>query len=282
MNNTTSVIIKYSLEELFWTSWDQHQIIMFSAPCGYGKTTTANGLLSKHKVCQFNVLDAEFPTKNIPENCNVVMIDDLQYLLDSHQQKLLCDLIRSRTDLHFVLLGRGRVPGWLMPFQLVGAMIVIESPGLSFDRGTTHRMLESYDKKEDLYIATASQMFNVPIKEIDKKDPLRQKGKLTDLSCGYGGSVGALTAMGALDMGFSEEELKPLVNTWRAANPRIVSFWWAVDRAAMKAVKERTTIETQGIRFSYRSGMLFIKLPSGRELAYVKPKIGRASCRERV
>ena len=147
MNNTTSVIIKYSLEELFWTSWDQHQIIMFSAPCGYGKTTTANGLLSKHKVCQFNVLDAEFPTKNIPENCNVVMIDDLQYLLDSYQQKLLCDLIRSRTDLHFVLLGRGRVPGWLMPFQLVGAMIVIESPGLSFDRGTTQRMLESYDIK---------------------------------------------------------------------------------------------------------------------------------------
>ena len=135
-------------------------------------------------------------------------------------------------------------------------------------------VLEAYDKKEDLYIATASQMFNVPIKEIDKKDPLRQKGKVADLACGYGGSVGALMAMGALDMGLSEEELKPLVDTWRAANPRIVNFWWAVDRAAMKAVRERTTIETQGIRFSYRSGMLFIKLPSGRELSYVKPRIG--------
>ncbi|NLY36057.1 MAG: DNA polymerase [Tissierellia bacterium] len=135
-------------------------------------------------------------------------------------------------------------------------------------------VLEAYDKKEDLYIATASQMFNVPIKEIDKKDPLRQKGKVADLACGYGGSVGALMAMGALDMGLGEGELKPLVNTWRAANPRIVSFWWAVDRAAMKAVRERTTTKTHGIRFSYKSGMLFIKLPSGRELAYVKPRIG--------
>ena len=135
-------------------------------------------------------------------------------------------------------------------------------------------VLEAYDKKEDLYIATASQMFNVPIKEINKKGPLRQKGKVADLACGYGGSVGALIAMGALDMGLGEGELKPLVNTWRAANPRIVSFWWAVDRAAMKAVKERTTTETQGIRFSYRSGMLFIKLLTGRELAYVKPRIG--------
>lgn len=135
-------------------------------------------------------------------------------------------------------------------------------------------VLEAYDKKEDLYIATASQMFNVPIKEIDKKDPLRQKGKVADLACGYGGSVGALMAMGALDMGLGEEELKPLVNTWRAANPRIVSYWWAVDRAAMKAVRERTTTKTHGISFSYKSGMIFIKLPSGRELAYVKPRIG--------
>lgn len=261
-------------------------------------------------------------------------------------------------------------------------------------------VLDAYKAKKDLYIATASQMFHVPINQIDKKSPLRQKGKVADLACiaegqlvltdtglvpienveishclwdgenwvhhgglvhkgerevitydgliatpdhlvwiedktgpiqfgeaatsgayllqtgygvkekqqdeksitrrkahvydirnagqhhrftvsgklvhncGYGGSVGALKAMGALEMGLTEDELKPLVNTWRSANPNIVRFWWDVDRAAMKAVKGRTTTETHGIRFSYQSGMLFITLPSGRRLAYVKPRIG--------
>lgn len=133
-------------------------------------------------------------------------------------------------------------------------------------------VLDAYAAKKDLYIATASQMFGVPI--TDKKDPLRQKGKIADLACGYGGSVGALTAMGALEMGLMEEELKPLVDAWRAANPNIVRFWWAVDRAALTAVRQRTTTETHGIRFAYQSGMLFITLPSGRKLAYVKPRIG--------
>lgn len=136
-------------------------------------------------------------------------------------------------------------------------------------------VLDAYEAKKDLYIATASQMFNVPIDQIDKKNPLRQKGKVADLACGYGGSVGALVAMGALEMGLAEEELKPLVNTWRAANPNIVRFWWDVDRAAMKAVRKRTTAAVRGIRFSYRSGMLFITLPSERQLAYVKPRIGQ-------
>ena len=117
-------------------------------------------------------------------------------------------------------------------------------------------------------------MFNVPIEEINKKSPLRQKGKVADLACGYGGSTGALVAMGALEMGLTEDELKPLVNAWRAANPRIVRFWWDVDRATIKAVKDRTITETHGIRFSYESGMLLITLPSGRRLTYVKPRIG--------
>lgn len=134
-------------------------------------------------------------------------------------------------------------------------------------------VLDAYSRKKDLYIATASQMFNVPIENINKKDPLRQKGKVADLACGYGGSVGALIAMGALDMGLTEEELRPLVNAWRTANPNIVSFWWDVDRATIKAVRERTTTKTHGIVFSYQSGMLFIKLPSGRHLSYVKPRI---------
>lgn len=135
-------------------------------------------------------------------------------------------------------------------------------------------VLDAYKAKKDLYIATASQMFQVPIEQIDKKSPLRQKGKVADLACGYGGSVGALKAMGALEMGLTEDELKPLVNSWRSANPNIVRFWWDVDRAAMKAVRDRTTTETHNIRFSYQSGMLFITLPSGRRLAYVKPRIG--------
>lgn len=134
-------------------------------------------------------------------------------------------------------------------------------------------VLDAYSRKKDLYIATASQMFNVPIENINKKDPLRQKGKVADLACGYGGSVGALIAMGALDMGLTEEELRPLVNAWRSANLNIVSFWWDVDRATIKAVRERTTTKTHGIVFSYQSGMLFIKLPSGRHLSYVKPRI---------
>ncbi len=125
-----------------------------------------------------------------------------------------------------------------------------------------------------IYEASASQMFNVPMEEVTKGSPLRQKGKIAELALGYGGSVGALKAMGALEMGLSEDELRPLVSAWRSANPNIVQFWWDVDRAAMKAVRDRTVTETHGIRFSYQSGMLFITLPSGRRLSYVKPRIG--------
>jgi len=137
-------------------------------------------------------------------------------------------------------------------------------------------VLDAYIAKNDLYIATASQMFNVPVEQIDKKNPLRQKGKVADLACGYGGSVGALKAMGALDMGLSEDELKPLVNAWRSANPNIVRLWWDADKAAKTAVKHKKITETNGIRFSYQSDMLFITLPSGRKLAYVKPRIGES------
>ena len=125
-----------------------------------------------------------------------------------------------------------------------------------------------------IYEASASQMFSVPIEEITKGSPLRQKGKIAELALGYGGSVGALKAMGALDMGLAEDELQPLVTAWRAANLNIVKLWWDVDRAAMKAVREETTTECHGIKFIFQSGMLFVALPSGRRLAYVKPRIG--------
>lgn len=126
----------------------------------------------------------------------------------------------------------------------------------------------------DIYCASASAMFHVPVEKHGVNGHLRQKGKIAELALGYGGSIGALTAMGALDMGLSEDELQPLVDSWRASNPNIVQFWWDVDRCVKTAIKQRTATETHGIRFIYQSGMLFIALPSGRRLCYVKPKIG--------
>ena len=127
---------------------------------------------------------------------------------------------------------------------------------------------------KDIYCASASQMFGVPVEKHGVNGHLRQKGKIAELALGYGGSVGALKAMGALEMGLQEDELPALVSAWRQANPKIVQFWWAVDRAVMDAVTRKTTTKTHGIIFSARNGMLFITLPSGRNLAYVKPKIG--------
>lgn len=126
----------------------------------------------------------------------------------------------------------------------------------------------------DIYCASASQMFKVPVEKHGVNGHLRQKGKIAELALGYGGSVGALKSMGALDMGLDEEELQPLVNAWRQSNPHIVRFWWEVDAAVKKAVKEREMQDVRGIKFFWRSGMLFIRLPSGRTLSYVKPRMG--------
>ena len=131
-----------------------------------------------------------------------------------------------------------------------------------------------FAKGDDIYCASASQMFKVPVEKHGINGHLRQKGKIAELALGYGGSVGALKAMGALEMGLAEDELPPLVDAWRQSNPRIVKFWWDVDRAAMEAVRHKHTNETHGIVFTCRSGMLFITLPSGRQLVYVKPRIG--------
>ena len=126
----------------------------------------------------------------------------------------------------------------------------------------------------DIYCASASQMFHVPVEKHGINGHLRQKGKIAELALGYGGSVGALKAMGALNMGVPEEELKPLVDAWRLANPNIVRLWWDIDSAASTCVREKTTTECRGIRFIYQSGMMFIVLPSGRKLVYVKPRMG--------
>ncbi len=133
---------------------------------------------------------------------------------------------------------------------------------------------DAFAKGEDIYCATASQMFHVTVVKRGVNGELRQKGKVAELACGYGGSVGALKAMGALEMGLKESELQPIVDSWRGANPNIVKFWWAVDRAAKAAIKGKTHTSAYGVDFSYESGFLFVKLPSGRRLAYVKPRIG--------
>lgn len=132
------------------------------------------------------------------------------------------------------------------------------------------KVFESHGK---IYEASAAEIFNVPINEVTKGSSLRQKGKIAELALGYGGSVGALTIMGALDMGLEEEELLPLVQKWRKVNSHITRFWWHVGNAAIRVVKEKMTVTVGKIIFSYESGMLFIKLPSGRKLAYAKPRM---------
>ena len=156
---------------------------------------------------------------------------------------------------------------------IVADFSAIEARVIAWLAGEKWRQ-DVFAEGKDIYCASASQMFGVPVEKHGVNGHLRQKGKIAELALGYGGSVGALKAMGALEMGLSEDELPALVSAWRQANPKIVQFWWAVDRAVMDAVSRRTTTKTHGIIFSARNGMLFITLPSGRSLSYVKPKIG--------
>ena len=157
---------------------------------------------------------------------------------------------------------------------VVADFSAIEARVLSFLAGEQWR-IDVFKKGKDIYCESASQMFKVPVVKNGENGHLRQKGKIAELALGYGGSVGALKAMGALEMGLKEDELQPLVNAWRESNPNIISFWWAVDSAVKKAVTYHSTEKTHGFTFTYKSGMLFIDLPSGRKLAYVKPKMGQ-------
>ena len=156
---------------------------------------------------------------------------------------------------------------------LVADFSAIEARVIAWYAGENWRQ-KVFEQGDDIYCASASQMFKVPVMKNGMNGHLRQKGKIAELALGYGGSVGALKAMGAIEMGLTEEELPQLVDAWRQANPRIVDFWWAVDRAVMEAVRYKHTTRDYGLTFSCRGGMLFITLPSGRSLAYVKPKIG--------
>ena len=156
---------------------------------------------------------------------------------------------------------------------IVSDFSAIEARVLAFLAGETWRS-KVFAEGKDIYCASASQMFGVPVEKHGINGHLRQKGKIAELALGYGGSVGALKSMGALEMGLSEEELQPLVSSWRSSNPMITAFWWDIDRAVKTTITQRIQTEVRGIKFFYKSGMLFIKLPSGRLLSYVKPRIG--------
>lgn len=156
---------------------------------------------------------------------------------------------------------------------IVSDYSAIEARVLAYIAGEKWRM-KVFADGGDIYCASAQEMFKVPVKKHGINGHLRQKGKIAELALGYGGSVGALISMGALDNGLNEDELQPLVSAWRDSNPAIVNFWWDVDAAVKKTIREHIKTEVRCIRFSYRSGMLFITLPSGRQLTYVKPRIG--------
>jgi len=164
---------------------------------------------------------------------------------------------------------------------IVSDFSAIEARVLSFLAGESWR-IDVFRNNGDIYCASASAMFKVPVEKHGQNFHLRQKGKIAELALGYGGSVGALKAMGALNMGLKEEELQPLVSSWRNANTNIVSFWWQVDSAVRCAIGERTSTETHGLRFEYQGGMLYIHLPSGRKLSYVKPRLQENGNREKT
>lgn len=181
------------------------------------------------------------------------------------------DLLYDTQDTLSQLIRTAFVPSQNKKF-IVCDFSAIEARVLSHLAGETWRS-RVFEEGKDIYCLSASQMFGVPVEKHGQNADLRQKGKISELACGFGGAVGALKAMGAIDMGLEEQELQPLVDSWRQANPNIVLFWWDVDRAVKTAVKEQVQTETHGIQFEVTKGMLFITLPSGRKLSYVKPKI---------
>ena len=155
---------------------------------------------------------------------------------------------------------------------IIADFSAIEARVLAWEAGEDWR-LEAFAAGKDIYCESASQMFQVPVVKNGINGELRQKGKVAELACGYGGSVGALISMGALDMGLKSIELPDLIDSWREANPKIVEFWWAVDKAAMDTVKKHTSQTVGPLHFSFSAGTMFITLPSGRKLAYLKPRI---------
>ena len=209
--------------------------------------------------------------QNLPQN-HMEDLKEARGIVKSGDHETLEMLYEDIPDTLSQLIRTAFVPKEGSKF-IVADFSAIEARVLSWLAGEEWRT-EVFASGGDIYCASASQMFRVPVEKHGVNSHLRQKGKIAELALGYGGSVGALKAMGALEMGILEEELKPLVNAWRQANPNIVKFWWEVDSAVKKCIKESKPQKTNNIKFYCMSGMLFIVLPSGRQLAYVKPRIG--------
>lgn len=209
--------------------------------------------------------------QNLPQN-HIFDLAEARAIVRSGDYEVMDVLYEDIPDTLSQLIRTAFVPQNGRKF-IVADFSAIEARVLSWLAGEKWRM-EVFAKNGDIYCETASRMFGVPVEKHGLNGHLRQKGKQAELSCGYGGSVGALKAMGALAMGMQEEELQPLVDSWRAANPHIVDFWWEVDRAVKMVVKQRIPAEVCGIKMYWKSGFLFIVLPSGRRLAYVKPRMG--------
>lgn len=209
--------------------------------------------------------------QNLPQN-HLPDLSEARELVRQGNYEALDMLYDSIPDVLSQLIRTAFVPRKGMKF-VVSDFSAIEARVISWLAGERWKS-EAFAAGKDIYCSTASQMFGVPVVKHGINGNLRQKGKIAELACGYGGSVGALKAMGALDMGIPEEELGNLVQSWRSANPHIVDFWWQVDGAVKTAIKQRVPVWVNNIRFSCKSGVLFIELPSGRRLSYVKPRIG--------
>ena len=209
--------------------------------------------------------------QNLPQN-HISDLAEARLLVKVGDYEAMTMLYDDVPDTLSQLIRTAFVPRDGMKF-IVSDFSAIEARVLSHLAGETWRA-DVFASGGDIYCASASQMFHVPVEKHGVNGHLRQKGKIAELALGYGGSVGALKSMGALQMGLEEEELQPLVDMWRSANPNIVKFWWEVDRAVKKAVKEKESSRIGNIIFSCRSEMLFIGLPSGRKLSYVKPRMG--------
>ena len=209
--------------------------------------------------------------QNLPQN-KITDLAEARELVKQGNYKAVQLLYDDIPDTLSQLIRTSFIPRKEMKF-IVADFSAIEARVLSYLAGEQWRA-DVFANGGDIYCASASQMFGVPVEKHGINGHLRQKGKIAELALGYGGSVGALKSMGALDMGLTEDELKPLVDMWRNANPNIVKFWWEVDRAVKDAVREHVPSKVGLLKFYYRSGMLFIGLPSGRKLTYVKPRMG--------
>ncbi|HEM5139002.1 TPA: DNA polymerase [Streptococcus suis] len=208
--------------------------------------------------------------QNLPQN-HLSDLEEARAFFKTGDQETV-ELLYDTQDTLSQLIRTAFIPDEKLKF-IVCDFSAIEARVLSHLAGETWRS-KVFERGDDIYCASASKMFHVPVEKHGSNSHLRQKGKIAELALGYGGSVGALKAMGALDMGLEEEELQPLVDAWRQSNPNIVLFWWDVDKAVKSAVKQRIITSTHGITFEVKSGLLFITLPSGRQLSYVKPKMG--------